>query len=127
MVFFKRRVKKRNQTIPANPQQNRVAERMNKTPLESVRCLISSFGVGKHFWAEAVSVATYLINKFPSFGIGGSIPDEMCYGEKSNYSRLKTFGCKEFAHQNQGKLNARAVQCIMLGYQNGGRVYAVVY
>ena len=114
---------RRHRTVPANPQQNGVAERMNRTLLERVRCLLSSSGAGKHFWAETVSTAAYLINKCPSSGIGGSIPDERWYGTKPDYSRLKPFGCKAFAHLKQGKLNARALQCVMIGYQKGVKGY----
>ena len=35
---------RRHKTVPANPQQNGVAERMNRTLLERVRCLLSSSG-----------------------------------------------------------------------------------
>ena len=70
-----------------------------------------------------MSTTTYLINKCPSSGIGGDIPDEKWYGSEPDYSRLRPFGCKAFAHQKQGKLNARAIQCIMLGYPNGVKGY----
>ena len=82
---------------------------MNRTLLERVRCLLSSSGAKKHFWAEAVSTAAYMLNKCPASGIGGAIPDERWYGRKSDYVILRPFGCKAFAHQKQGKLNARAV------------------
>ena len=114
---------RRHKIVSANPQQNGVAERMNRTLLERVRCLLSSSGAGKQFWAEAVSTAAFLINKCPSSSIGGSIPDEMWYGSSPDYSRLRPFGCKAFAHQKQGKLSARVVQCIMLGYQRGVKGY----
>ena len=71
-IFCQDRGIKRHKTVPANPQQNGVAERMSSTLLERVRCLLSSSGGGKSFWAEAVSTTTYLINKCPSFGIEGA-------------------------------------------------------
>lgn len=122
-LFCKEKGVRRHRTVPANPQQNGVAERMNRTLLERVRCLLSSSGVSKQFWAEAVCTAGHLINKCPASGIGGAIPDERWYGGKSDYIRLRPFGCKAIAHQKQGKLSARALQCIMLGYQKGVKGY----
>lgn len=80
-------------------------------------------GMGKHFWAMVVSTAAYLINKCPTSGIGGAIPDERWYGGKADYSMLKPFGCKAFAHQKQDKLNSRALKCCVLGYQKGVKGY----
>jgi hypothetical protein len=34
------------------PQQNRVAERMNRTLLERTRAMLKARGLGKSFWAE---------------------------------------------------------------------------
>ena len=40
---------KRHKTVPANPQQNGVAERLNRTLMERVRCMLLHAGVGKNF------------------------------------------------------------------------------
>lgn len=91
-----------------------------------MRCLLSSSGVGKNFWAEVVSQQPTLLISAPTSRIGGAIPDERWYGGMSDYSRLKPFGCKAFAHQKQRKLNARALQCIILGYQKGDKGYRLL-
>ena len=49
-------------TIPGTPQQNGVAERMNRTLNEHARSMRLHVGLPKTFWADAVSTATYLIN-----------------------------------------------------------------
>ena len=36
---------------------------------------------------------------------------------------LRPFGCKAYAHKKQGKLNARAEKCVMLGYPRGVKGY----
>ena len=59
------------------PQQNGVAERMNRTLLEKVRCMLSNAGLDKKFWAEAVSYASHLVNQLPSAAIGGKTPMEI--------------------------------------------------
>nr|XP_023928139.1 peroxidase 17-like [Quercus suber] len=53
-------------TIPGTPQQNGVAERMNRTPNERAKSMRLHAGLPKTFWADAVSTATYLTNQRPS-------------------------------------------------------------
>jgi transposase InsO family protein len=47
----------RHKTVSGTPQQNGVAERMNHTILEHVRCMLSNAGLwDKHdLWAEAAN------------------------------------------------------------------------
>ena len=49
-------------TIPGTPQQNGVAERMNRTLNERARSMRLHAGLPKTFQADAVSTASYLIN-----------------------------------------------------------------
>lgn len=114
---------KRHRTVPGTLQQNGVAERMNMTILERVRCMLFAFGLSKKFWGEAVSTAAYLINKCPSTSLKGDTPDFRWYGGHGDYFKVRTFGCKCFAHVKQGKLEARAFKCVMLGYQRGVKGY----
>jgi len=53
---------KRHKTVPRTPQQNGLAEQMNRTLLEWVRCMLLGAGLPKSFWGEAVTTAAYLIN-----------------------------------------------------------------
>ena len=67
----------RHRTIRDPPQQNSVAEHLNQTLLERVRCMLSSAGLARRFWAEAVNTACYLINRGPHIGIHLKTPYEM--------------------------------------------------
>ena len=53
-------------TIPKTPEQNGVAERMNRTLVETVRAMLADSKLPKRFWAEALSTAVYLRNKSPT-------------------------------------------------------------
>lgn len=53
-------------TIRYTPQQNGVAERMNKTIIEKARCMMLNSNTNKSFWTEAVLAAVYLINRSPT-------------------------------------------------------------
>ena len=121
--FCKERGIKRHRTVPNNPQQNGVAERANRTLLERVRCMLFDSGMPKSFWGEAAATAAFLINKCPSSSIDFSTPDSKWYGSVGDYSRLRIFGCRAFAHTRQGKLEPRAIKCVMLGYQKDVKGY----
>ena len=53
-------------TPPKTPQLNGLAERMNKTLVERVRCLLSQAGLPNSFWREALSTVVYVLNRSPS-------------------------------------------------------------
>ncbi|KAM1413627.1 hypothetical protein ACFX2I_005509 [Malus domestica] len=55
----------RHFSVRGTPQQNGVAERLNRTLLEKVRCMLSQSGLSKSFWAEAVNYACHIINRLP--------------------------------------------------------------
>ena len=63
-------------SVPFNPEQNGMAERMNRTIVEKARCLLIDSCLGKRFWAEAVNTAVYLINRTPCKGLKELVPVE---------------------------------------------------
>jgi hypothetical protein len=52
--------------------------------------MIASF-VPPHFWAEAISTATYLINIQSSSTLQGGIPFERLCGKTPDYSSFRLF------------------------------------
>lgn len=121
--FYKLKGIKRHRTVPNNPQQNRVAERANRTVLERVRCMLISSGMPAKFWGEAAATAVTLMNKCPSSAIGNETPDFKWFGHNGSYSMLRPFGCRAYSHIRQGKLEARAFKCVLLGYEKGVKGY----
>lgn len=64
-------------TVRKNPQQNKVAERMNRTLIEKLRCMLFNAGLGKPFWIEAIVYVSHLINWLSSTAIRGQTPMEV--------------------------------------------------
>ncbi|KAL2533054.1 Retrovirus-related Pol polyprotein from transposon TNT 1-94 [Abeliophyllum distichum] len=113
----------RHKTVKHTLQQNRVAERLNRTIMDKVRCLLISFGLSKGFWGEAACTDVYLINISPSSAIDFKTPEEVWSGNPPNLAHLRVFGCAAFAQQVEGKLDARASKCVMLGYPTSVKGY----
>ncbi|KAG8491252.1 hypothetical protein CXB51_014428 [Gossypium anomalum] len=82
----------RHLTVRHTPQQNGIAERMNRTIVEKVRCMLSNANLPKSFWTEAASTVCFLINRSPSVAIEKKTPQEVWSGNPANYSDLKIFG-----------------------------------
>ena len=61
-------------TIPKCPEQNGVAERLNRTLIEMVRAMLADSVLVKSFWAEALATAVYLQNQCPTKAIEGKTP-----------------------------------------------------
>ncbi|KAL0426860.1 UNVERIFIED_CONTAM: Retrovirus-related Pol polyprotein from transposon TNT 1-94 [Sesamum latifolium] len=117
---------KRHFSVRKTPQQNGVAERMNRSLTKRARCLRLNAGLPKSFWAEAVSMACYLINRSPRASLGGKVAEEVWIGNPVNFDHLRTFGCLAYVHvpsDERSKLDPKSKQCIFLGYKKGVKGY----
>ena len=63
-------------TIPGTPEQNGVAERLNRTLVESTRSMLLDARLPHKFWAEAISTAAYLRNRCPTRAVKEMTPYE---------------------------------------------------
>ena len=52
----------RHRTVRLTPQQNGLAEMMNRTLMERVRCMLVQIKLPKSLWAEILLTACYLVN-----------------------------------------------------------------
>lgn len=79
-------------TTPYTPQQNGVVERRNRTVTEMARSMLEHRNVPKHFCAEAVFTAVYLLNRSPTKAVKKMTPEEAWFGRKPKINHLKVFG-----------------------------------
>ena len=117
-------------TNPYSPEQNGVAERMNRTLIEKARAMIIHAGLSYSFWGESVNTAVYLTNRLPTQALGGDIsPYEKWYSRKLDLSNLRVFGCIGYAHvpdQQHTKLEPKAVKLRFVGYGKGSKGYRML-
>ena len=86
-------------TVPHSPEQNGVAERMNRTLMESAQSMIAHAGLPNGYWAETVATAAYVRNRTPATTIKeDTTPYEWWYERKPNINHLKVFGCMAYTH-----------------------------
>nr|GEX95006.1 hypothetical protein [Tanacetum cinerariifolium] len=88
----------RHLTVVGMPQKNGVAEQVTCT-------------------------AAYFINRSPSRAIEKKTPMEMWLGHPSDYGMLRIFGYVIYPHDKQGKLEPRAVKCVLFWYPDGVKGY----
>jgi len=118
-------------TPPKTPQLNGLAERMNRTLVERVRCLLSQSQLAKTFWGEALNTVVHVLNLTPCVPLGNEVPNRIWSKKDISYSHLRVFGCKAFVHvpkDERSKLDAKTRPSVFLGYgqdEFGYRLYDV--
>jgi hypothetical protein len=118
-------------TNPNTPQENGVAERVNRTlmimmiaMLESVKSL-----VGRTAWPYALRHAALIKNIVPHSSLPDGIsPHELWTGSKPSVSTIRTFGCKAtlaVPEKGRDKLASRSITGIHLGLAIGKKAFVI--
>jgi hypothetical protein len=118
-------------TNPRTPQENGVAERVNKTLVIMAIAMLKSVEskVGKSAWPYAIRHAALIKNISPHSALPNDItPYERYIGNKPSVSMIRTFGCKVTLHIHRDlrqKLDDRSIPGIHLGLAQGKRAFLV--
>jgi transposase InsO family protein len=76
------------------PQSNGLVERKNRTLIDMVRSMLSEYNVSQSFWAEAINIACYYINRLYYHPLKEKTPYELLNGRKPNIVYFRVFGCE---------------------------------
>jgi transposase InsO family protein len=79
---------------PYTPQQIGVAERKNRTLIESARTMLDEYKTSDHFLAEAINTACHAVNRLYVHRLLKKTPYELLTGNKPNVSYFRVFGSK---------------------------------
>lgn len=81
------------------PQENGVAERMNRTLVETARAMLSDANLPNSFWGDAILYATHLINRAPTHAVQGDLTPY-----------------EAFTEEKRKKLDAKSLECIWASF-----------
>ena len=115
-------------TVPKTPEQNGVAERLNRVLIEKARTMLVQSRLPHSFWAEALNTAVHVHNLSPSRVLGDKTLRELFTGKKPNVAYLRSFGCTAFVHvpkDARNKLDPKSTECIFMGYGQTSKGYRV--
>jgi hypothetical protein len=111
------------------PEMNGVAERINRTLVESAKAMLHEAGLPDSYWAEAIATACYLRNIMPTARLGPTTtPYEAWYSRIPTYDHLRIFGSECWVHIPPGqrkKLDPNARRGIFVGYGGTSNLYRV--
>ena len=117
-----------NFSFPRTPQQNGVVERKNRTLQECARTLLNGSTLPKHFWAEAVATACYVLNRVSIRPLTKNTSYELFIGRKPNISYFRVFGSKCFILNTKdqlGKFDPKSDEGIFIGYSERSKAYRI--
>lgn len=118
----------RRLTVVRMPQQNGIAERMNRTLLDMARCLLIQFRLPLMFWAEAIATASHIRNRCPSSSLCGDVPFERWSNRKATWNYLRVFGATVYVldkDPSKGKLSKRSKRGVFVGYPRETKGYRI--
>ena len=88
--------------------------------------MLSTAKLAKNFWAKAVNIACYLVNRSSTITLKFKIPEEGWFGKSAVYSFLHVFGCDAYVwicKEKRTKLDINSKRCIFLGCAIGTKGY----
>ena len=116
-------------STPYTQHQNGVSERLNRSLITMVRCMLSHAHLPLRFWDAAVLTACYLRNRLPICQ-GKLTPYEVMNACSPKISHLKVWGCVCYALINvkdphRFKLSPTSYKGIFIGYCESSTQYRI--
>ncbi|CAL2258981.1 unnamed protein product [Prunus armeniaca] len=104
---------------------------MERTIVEMTKCMMFEKKMPLEFWAEAVNIVVYILNRCPTKALDKKTPFEAYSGRKPGIKHLRVFGSLCYAHvpnQQRQKLDLASTRCVFLGYgscEKGYKLYNI--
>ncbi|GJX69916.1 putative ribonuclease H-like domain-containing protein, partial [Tanacetum coccineum] len=112
----------------STPQQNRVAERKNKTLIEAARTMLADSKLPTTFWAEAVNSAYYVQNRVLVIKPHNKTHYELLHGRTPSLSFMRPFGCPVTilnTLDHLSKFDGKADEGFFVGYSVNSKAFRV--
>ncbi|GJW83333.1 putative ribonuclease H-like domain-containing protein [Tanacetum coccineum] len=112
-------------SVARTPQQNRVAERRNRTLIEVARTMLADSKLPTTFWAKAVNTTCYVQNRVLVVKPHNKTPYELFHGRTPTLSFMRPFGCPITilnTMDHLGKFDGKADEGFFVGYSLNSKV-----
>ncbi|GJX45293.1 putative ribonuclease H-like domain-containing protein [Tanacetum coccineum] len=119
---------KREFSVARTPQQNRVAERKNRTLIKAARTMLAYSLLPTVFWAEAVNTACYVLNRVLVTKPHNKTPYELIIGRPPSISFMRPFGCPVTILNTLdplGKFDGKVEEGFLVGYYVNSKAFRV--
>ncbi|CAI7777745.1 unnamed protein product [Closterium sp. NIES-54] len=104
-------------TLPASPQQNRIAEHRIGLVMEVTRTSMIHAATPHFLWPFAVRYGAHQLNLWPRVSLPETSPTLRWTGEVDDASVFQLWGSCAFVRDTSAdKLSARAIPCVFLGF-----------
>ncbi|GJT11747.1 putative ribonuclease H-like domain-containing protein [Tanacetum coccineum] len=126
--FYRMKGIKKEFSVARSPQQNRVAERKNRTLIKAVRTMLADSLLPTTFWAEAVNTACYVQNRVLVTKPHNKTPYELLHGRPPSISFMRPFGCPVTILNTLdplGKFDGKADEGFLVGYSINCKAFRV--
>ncbi|GJZ27942.1 putative ribonuclease H-like domain-containing protein [Tanacetum coccineum] len=128
--FCKTQGIKREFSVARTPQQNRVAERKNRTLIEEARTMLADSKLPTTFWAEAVNTACYVHNRVLVIKPHNKTPYELLLGRAPILSFMRPFGCPVTilnTLDHLGNFDGKSDEGFFVGYSVNSKAFRVLW
>ncbi|GKE36140.1 ribonuclease H-like domain-containing protein [Tanacetum coccineum] len=118
----------RQYSVARTPQQNRVAERRNRTLIKAVRTMLADSKLPTTFWAEVVNTACYVQNRVLLVKPHNKTPYELFHGRTQTLSYMRPFWCPDTilnTIDHLGKFDGKVDEGFFVGYSMNSKAFRV--
>nr|GEY03104.1 retrovirus-related Pol polyprotein from transposon TNT 1-94 [Tanacetum cinerariifolium] len=126
--FCKEKGIKREYSVARTPQQNRVAERRNRTLIEAARTMLADSKLPTIFWVEAVNTACYVQNRVLVVKPHFKTPCKLFICRSPALSFMRPFGCHVLILNTLDQLrkfDGKSDEGIFVGYSTTSKAFRV--
>jgi hypothetical protein len=99
---------------------------MIRTTTNMIRRLLFQASLPASYCAEALHIATHLLNRLPSTAVSHPTPHFTMYDTTPSYDHLRVFGYACYPYTSAiapHKLSPRSTHCLFLGYSTNHKGY----
>jgi hypothetical protein len=109
-------------TVHDTPEQNGVAERLNRTLLEHTWAMLMTAQLPKKLWPETIHHAIWIKNHMSTRTLNGRTPYEALNNVKPDLTDLPEWGARVYMLKtNAGKLDQKGIEGRWVGYSGASK------